>query len=134
MLNVPLSQALCDTQLSVAKLHAETRAICRTSSAPAAPQRSVSAPLVETDKETRTRSELKKVTKKLTVLCSPWPVWKISGSFIVELPGDAALKNSDKARVITDNDPASDYILSLVPQHLYESFVSVTGQKIVSPI
>ena len=130
----PLSQALRDTQLSVAKLHAETQAICRTSSAPAAPQQSASAPLVETDKEAQTRDELKEPAKKLTVLCSPWPVWRISGQFIVELPDNVALKDSDKARVIMENDPAGDNILSYVPQHLYESFISVTGQKIVSTI
>ena len=134
MLNESLSQALRDTQLSVSKLHAEMRAICRTSSAPAAPQRSVSAPLVETNKEAQTRSELKEVAKKLTILCSPWPAWRISGPFIVELPDDIARKDSDKARVIMENDPACDRVLSYVPQHLYESFVSVAGQKIVSTI
>jgi hypothetical protein len=67
------------------------------------------------------------------MLCSPWPIWRISGSFIAELPSDPE-KGSDKPspKFITETDAVGHHILSFVPKDLRPAFLSLPGQKIVS--
>lgn len=75
--------------------------------------------------------ELKAVARKLFVFGSPWPEWKTSGSFITELPSDA---NQDQPAPgdVAGNDAIGNRILLFVPNHLRESFLSPSGQRLVS--
>ena len=81
------------------------------------------------------KEELRELGLQLFVLGSPWPTWKISGSFIRELddiPEDDSDDPDKPSVVFTENDAVGDRILRLVPQHLREAFLSQAGQKIVS--
>ena len=89
----------------------------------------------KSDETDQFKSELKEVARKLVVLCTPWPDWKVSGPFIAELPEVGT--DSDKELpgvIITKNDTVGDRILSFVPGHLHEAFLSPFGQKIVSSL
>ena len=74
--------------------------------------------------------ELKEVAKKLFVLCSPWPAWRVSGSFIAELPSEAD-QDQPAPGNITENDIIGDHILSFAPLHLCGPFLSASGQRLV---
>ena len=134
VLNLSLPQALRDAQLSATKLHASARGeIRRTSSTSAGLPQTIPAPQPGIDAASnQVMAELKEIAKRLFVLCSPWPMWKVSGSlFITELPSDA---NQDQPALgdIIENDEIGDRILSFVPQQLRVSFLSLSGQRLVS--
>ena len=75
--------------------------------------------------------ELKEVSKKIFVLCSPWPAWIVSGSFITEFDPEAG-SDQPTPRSITESDIAGDRILSFIPVQLHGLFLSSDGQKLVS--
>ena len=76
-------------------------------------------------------TELKEVAKKLFVLCLPWPAWRVSGSFIAELPSEAD-QDQPVPGDITENDVIGDHILLFTPLHLRGPFLSASGQRLVS--
>ena len=128
-----LRQALHDAQLSTTKLQANARTEIRRSSSGSAASSIFSAPPLGTDGGTKEiHKELKNLGTRLFILCSPWPIWKISGSFIAELPAEA---NQSQPEILSDipvNDVTSYRILSNVPEHLRKSFLSSAGQQLVS--
>lgn len=73
-----------------------------------------------------TAKELKLVAKKLFVLYSPWPSWRISGYCIA---GDS---NASATERISTTDEAGREILSYVPVPLEGDFLSNAGQSLVS--
>ena len=74
-----------------------------------------------------TKKGLQDVAKKLLVLCTPWPLWIVSGCWIV------GASNLPTPGVITATDIAGREILSYVPLPIVKDFLSKTGQSIVSP-
>ena len=72
--------------------------------------------------------ELKKALhdagKKIFSLCSPWPLWTISGCYIADAPTGAGR--------ITETDIGGKEILSFVPLPYIADFLSPAGQSMVS--
>lgn len=126
-------QALRDAQLSATKWRAEAQELRRTSSAPSRSQQSISAPAPGADRNKETEDRLKEIAWKILTLCSPWPIWSISESFIAEPPEIHETEPGSLPPVdITANDITGDRILSLVPQNLHGAFLSSSGQGVVS--
>jgi len=72
------------------------------------------------------KKELQDVAKKLLVLCAPWPLWMVSGCWIIGalcLPATSAIMATNSA---------GNEILSYVPLPILADFLSKTGQSIIS--
>ena len=69
---------------------------------------------------------LREIGKKILILCTPWPSWRVSGCWIAEA-SDASATGK-----ITATDDTGGEILSYVPLALVADFLSHDGQKIVS--
>jgi hypothetical protein len=137
-LNALISQALRNTQLSITRMQTDTRKASRTppTSSTGSQQATVSAQLPESDVQKKIGKGLSDTAKKLFVLFSPWPLWVVSGESFITAPPTRTGTNPggpSPAR-ITQNDTVGDHILSFVPHHLHEAFLSLAGQKIVSDI
>jgi hypothetical protein len=106
--------------LSASEAHSKAQQDARSGSSASAKLRAAETPGDETKKE------LKAVATKLIALCSPWPLWNISGCWITggsDLPTNGA---------ITATDAIGKEILSYVPLSLVADFLSKKGQTIVS--
>ena len=69
------------------------------------------------------RESLWEVGRKIFSLCAPWPLWKISGCFVTEIPTPGP---------IIESNVGGEEILSLVPLPFIADFLSAVGQSIVS--
>ena len=79
------------------------------------------------------KSGLGEVATKLLVLCVPWPEqWAIYGAWIVSAPTDKKQDRFSKPQPVTDMDRLGNEILSYIPQHFVDDFLSEEGQSIVS--
>jgi hypothetical protein len=74
--------------------------------------------------DSETKKEYRGIAGQLFVLCTPWPLWSVSGSWIVG--GTPATGR------ITATDDAGMEILSYVPLPLVADFLTKTGQFEVS--
>jgi hypothetical protein len=95
----------------------------------------MSVPPPGDDRQKEVESGLQEVAKKLFMLCSPWAVWRTSGSFIAELPD--VLESDEPGKPpppLTETDTVGERILAFVPQQLLEAFLSSSGQAIVSSL
>jgi hypothetical protein len=81
-----------------------------------------SAAKPEVDSETK--KEYRGVAGQLFVLCTPWPLWSVSGSCVI-----GGTPATGRAR---ETDDAGREILSYVPLSLVADFLTKTGQSEVS--
>jgi hypothetical protein len=119
--NAFVYKALRQAQLSASEAHSKAQQDARAGSSVSAKSRAAGAP------KDGTKKELQAVAKMILVLCCPWPLWKISGCWIIGspvLPANGA---------ITATDRAGNEILSYVPLSIVPDFLSQNGQSIVSP-
>ena len=72
------------------------------------------------------KEPLREIGKKILILCTPWPSWTISGSFII------GASDTPVTGDITATDNAGTEILSYVPSWLVPHFLSAAGQALVS--
>jgi hypothetical protein len=106
--------------LSAGDLHSKVRRDARTASSVSAKSRAVDA------LDDYTKTELKDAAKKLLILCTPWPLWTVSGCWIT------GPSHSPTAGVITATDTAGKEILSYIPRSVLQVFFSKAGQSLVS--
>lgn len=116
-----LPQALRQAQLSASDAHSQAQKDARNGSSASAKSRVVKKPADDAAKA------LQAAGRKILILCTPWPLWTISGSWIVGGSGASA------ARQISANDEAGKEVLSYVPRPLMTDFFSKAGQNLVSP-
>jgi hypothetical protein len=66
---------------------------------------------------------IREIGQKIFVLCVPWPLWAISGSWISKKPA---------TRNVTATDDFGEEVLSYVPLPVVSDFMSKSGQALVS--
>ena len=129
-------QALRQTQLSESIIHAQTRRDAREpsrelSSASRKSQSSKTANPTADDSDYKI--PLGEVATKLLVLCVPWPEqWAIHGVWIVSAHTDDKWHVSSQPQRVTAMDRLGYEILSHIPRHLVNHFLSEEGQSHVS--
>ena len=69
------------------------------------------------------KESLREAGRKIFSLCAPWPLWTISGGFVIETP---------TAGAVTESNSGGKEILSFVPLAYVADFLSPVGQSIVS--
>ena len=82
------------------------------------------------------KAPLREVGLKILILCTPWPLWTVSGPWIAGAPDapalDAPALDAPVVRNITATDDTGREILSYVPLPLVSDFLSTAGQTLVS--
>ena len=126
-------QRLRETQLSASKFHVQARQDARNPSSASWSQKSRSscgaADSLIADPDTK--AGLEEAATKIFALCVPWPeLWTIHRAWIVATPNEN--QRGEHSQQVTSTDELGAEILSSVPHHLVDLFLSVAGQTIVS--
>lgn len=122
-LNTSSGQALHQVQLFTSNVHTHMQMLAHYSMSASA---RLLAQMVARPRQPALKEPLQKIGKNILILCTPWPSWTISGSYIV---GALDMPVTGK---ITVTDDAGRKILSYFPVSIEADFLSATGQGFIS--
>ena len=125
----PILQTLHQTQLSASNVHTQVRQDARKPSSASHPRKSRSSRTsTVATQDPDFKAELEDVTTKLVALGVPWSkLWVIHGAWTVAAPNE-----KQPEQQVTGMDDLGIKVVSHVPQHLLQAFLSEVGQLIVS--
>ena len=112
-------------QLSASNAHAKARQDARSVSSVSTKSHATGQP----DIDPMLSKELMEVGAKIFALCIPWPLWAVSGDFLMEI-----LCEQDGSIIVDTNEDFRKDVLSYVPNTIIADFLSRSGQAFVSPL